>query len=112
MHCKVVIRKAPNIEIFKCNSDGASRSNSGPNSGAYCVRNENGNLIFAEGRRLEDGYNINAEVVAFRMGLEHCIQHHYVPLIMETDPLMIKNIVDGGWSIPWSIVVEIEKIKH
>lgn len=30
---------------------------------------------------------------------------------METNFLYIKNVLDGGWEIPWSILVEVTRIK-
>ncbi|XP_049360645.1 uncharacterized protein LOC125825343 [Solanum verrucosum] len=96
---------------YKCNTDGAAKGNPDPSSGAFCVRNEAGNLMYTEGRGFGVNSNLVVEVLAFKMGLEYCINHHYLPLTMETDSLAIKNILDGGWETPWCIIVDITKIK-
>ncbi|KAH0776320.1 hypothetical protein KY290_007731 [Solanum tuberosum] len=96
---------------FKCNSNGASKGNPGPSSGVFCIGNGEGNLIYAEVRRLFDGTNLVAEVVALRLGLEYCVQHNLLLVTLETDSLSLKNILDGIWEIPWSIVMEIKKIR-
>lgn len=97
--------------MYKCNSDGAARGNPGPCSEAFCVRNKCGDLIDAEGTKLSENSNLIAEVIAFRMGLEYCIQHQLISLVVEKDSLTIKNILDGVWKVPWCITVEIGKIK-
>lgn len=58
-------------------------------SGAFCIRDDRGDIVYAEARRLEDGSNLLAESVALRMGLEYCITHQLVPVVMETDSLML-----------------------
>ncbi|XP_049352605.1 uncharacterized protein LOC125817063 [Solanum verrucosum] len=98
------------MRSFKCNFDGASKGNPDPSSGPFCIRNREGNLIYAEVRRLFDGINLVAEVVALRLGLEFCVQHNLLPVILEIDSLSLKNILDGIWEIPWVIVMEIERI--
>ncbi|WMV29056.1 hypothetical protein MTR67_022441 [Solanum verrucosum] len=35
-----------------------------------------------------------------------------MPLVRETDSLIIKKVLDGIWEIPWSIAVEIRVIKR
>ncbi|XP_060195246.1 uncharacterized protein LOC132624493 [Lycium barbarum] len=60
----------PNFGWYKCNTNGASRGNSGPSSTAFCVRNHEGDLICAKGRGLPDSTNIVAEAVAIKEGLE------------------------------------------
>ncbi|KAH0632756.1 hypothetical protein KY285_035433 [Solanum tuberosum] len=55
---------------FKCNFDGASKGNPGLSSRPFCIRNREENLIYAEIRRLFDGSNLVAEVVALRLGTQ------------------------------------------
>ncbi|KAH0730062.1 hypothetical protein KY289_001250 [Solanum tuberosum] len=107
---KMVYWKTPS-RGYKCNTDGAAKGNPGPSSGVSCVRNEAGNLMYAEGRRFGENSNIVAKFLAFKMGLEYCINHRYLPLTMETDSLAIKNILDGGWDTTWCITIDITKIK-
>lgn len=108
--CRTIVSNPPEMRSFKCNVDGASKGNPGPSSGPFCTRNREGNLIYAEDTRLFDGTNLVAEVVALRLGLEFCVQHNLLPVILEIDSLSLKNILDGIWEIPWVIVMEIEGI--
>lgn len=80
---------------FKYNSNGASKRNHGPRSGAFCVKNNSGNMIYVESGRLGGKINLMAEVLALRLELKYCITHNYPPLCIETDWLSIKKILDN-----------------
>lgn len=75
----MVLWNSPCVGSLKCNSDGAFKGNSRPSSGAFCMRNGEGNFVYSEVRRLFDGSNLVAEVVALRLGLEHCVEHNFLP---------------------------------
>lgn len=97
---------------YKCNSDRASKGNPGLSSCAFCIRNDIGNLGYAEGVRIVDTNNLMAEVMALRMGLEHCKRNNLLPVILETDPLALKNILYGIWDTLWNIALEIRIVHH
>ncbi|KAH0665275.1 hypothetical protein KY285_026481 [Solanum tuberosum] len=80
--CRIVVWNPPVMGSFKCNSDGASKGNPGPSYGAFCIKNGERNLFYAEVRRLFDGANI-----------------------------VVENILDGICETPWGIVIEIKRIK-
>lgn len=61
------------VETYKCNSNGAAKGNPDPSSGAFFVRNEEGNLVYVEARWFEDNYNLVAEILAVRHGLEYSL---------------------------------------
>jgi len=46
--CKMVYWRLPRLGSYKCNSDGAVKGVGGPSAGAFCIRNDEGNLIHAE----------------------------------------------------------------
>lgn len=46
-----------------------------------------------------------------RLGLEHYINHNMVPVELATDSLTFKKIIEGTWEVPWSITMEIKRIK-
>lgn len=48
------------MRALKCNSDGASKGNLGPSSGAFCIRSDTRNLVYAEAIRLEEDTNLVA----------------------------------------------------
>uniref|UniRef100_A0A0V0HEC1 Putative ovule protein n=1 Tax=Solanum chacoense TaxID=4108 RepID=A0A0V0HEC1_SOLCH len=101
----------PRVDTYKCNTDGASKGNPGPSSSAFCIRDGHGNLLHAEGKMIGVSNNLIAEIVAMRLGLEYCKYHNLFPLIMETDSLAVKNMVEGAWHIPWEATMEIRRIQ-
>ncbi|XP_060170617.1 uncharacterized protein LOC132601555 [Lycium barbarum] len=79
---------------YKCNTDGASRGNPGPSSAAFCIRDHNGDLVYVAGKILEDTTNVIAEAVAIEYGIQYCVDHQLLPLIVETDSLTMQKILD------------------
>ncbi|KAG5586315.1 hypothetical protein H5410_046749 [Solanum commersonii] len=41
------------------------------------------------------------------MGIEYCVEHNLVPLIIETDSLMAHKILCGSWEAPWLISLNV-----
>lgn len=97
---KTVQQKAPFENWYKCNTDGASRGNPGPSSYGLCVRNWHGDLVFAECKEIGDTTNIVDEARAILKGLSYCVDHELHPLILETDYMLMKKVVEGDWKIP------------
>nr|XP_009769782.1 PREDICTED: uncharacterized protein LOC104220585 [Nicotiana sylvestris] len=97
---------------FKCNIDGASRGNPGPSSYGFCVRDHEGNLVFAKAKEIGEATNIVSEAKAIAEGLAYCMERHLHPLIMETDSLGMRKIIDDAWETPWCIGAEVRRIKE
>jgi len=89
----------------------ASKGNPGPSSTAFCVQNDQGDLIHAEGKIIGVSNNLVAEIVALRLGLEFCKNKNLFPLVMETDSLASKNMIDGLWNFPWEVALEIRRVQ-
>ncbi|XP_059280949.1 uncharacterized protein LOC132034570 [Lycium ferocissimum] len=111
---RVVIRwDFPPIGWFKLNTNGATKGNPGPSSTAFCVRNDCGDLIYAEGKKLtDDGSSLIAEAVALRDGVAYCESHNLWPLIIETDSLSMKKFISSEWEVPWSIILIVNEINR
>uniref|UniRef100_A0A1U7WSS4 Uncharacterized protein LOC104226894 n=1 Tax=Nicotiana sylvestris TaxID=4096 RepID=A0A1U7WSS4_NICSY len=109
---KRVIWQLPFTGLYKCNTDGASRGNPGPSSYGFCVRNEERDLVCAKAQHLEEMTNIVVEVKAIEEGLSYCVAHDLHPLLLETDSLGIKNVIDGDGDHPWCIGAEVKRIKE
>ncbi|WMV30097.1 hypothetical protein MTR67_023482 [Solanum verrucosum] len=71
---QVVIWRKPEIGWLKCNTDGACRGNLGERSAAFCIRDADGNLVYAEAKRLWITNSIQAEARAIQGGIQHCIE--------------------------------------
>ena len=110
IECKVVYWKVPNVGSYKCNSDKSTKVNPGPSSNAFCIRDGVGDLIYAEASRIADGSILMAKVMALRIGLEYCISHNLLPVVLETDSLTLKKVLDGIWEVPWGLTMETKKI--
>ncbi|XP_059306374.1 uncharacterized protein LOC132057787 [Lycium ferocissimum] len=62
------------------------------------IRDHNGDLVYAAGKRLEDTTNVIAEVVAIENGIQYCVDHHQLlPLIVETDSLTMQKMEYGKY---------------
>ncbi|XP_060200359.1 uncharacterized protein LOC132628609 [Lycium barbarum] len=94
------------IELELCSG------NPGPSSAAFCIRNEEGALVYAASKMLTDRTNIVAEAEAIRMGLSHCVEKQFFPLIIETDSMTMKMILNTEWKVPWSISMLVEDIRR
>ncbi|XP_059285202.1 uncharacterized protein LOC132038567 [Lycium ferocissimum] len=98
--------------MIKCNIDGASKGNPGRSSYGYCLRNSLGDLIYVEGKEIHETTNMEAEVMAIKEAIYHCVANNIQEVLVETDSMVMKNIIEGTWEIPWQLIVIVEDIKH
>nr|XP_033517447.1 uncharacterized protein LOC117281714 [Nicotiana tomentosiformis] len=98
--------------LARCNTDGASKENPGPSSLGFCEKNDVGDLVYTRAVDLGVTTNIVAEAKAILQGLEYCVEHDLHPLILETDYLVLKKVVEGEWDPPWSTVPYVQEIKE
>nr|XP_016509522.1 PREDICTED: uncharacterized protein LOC107826990 [Nicotiana tabacum] len=76
---------------YKCNTDGALKGNPGPSSLGFCVRDDEGDAVYARAVDMGVTTNVVAEAKAILQGLEYCVKHDLHPLILETDSLVMKK---------------------
>ncbi|XP_060182538.1 uncharacterized protein LOC132612249 [Lycium barbarum] len=88
--------KLPVEGCLKCNTDGATRGNQGRSSYAFCVRDATGNLVYAKAKEMEDNTNTESEAMAFLEAARYCISQQVYSFILETDSLLLKNILERG----------------
>ncbi|XP_075087987.1 uncharacterized protein LOC142169942 [Nicotiana tabacum] len=96
-----VTRQLPFHGWYKCNTDGASKGNPGPSSLGFCVRDDEGDVVYARAVDLGVTTNVVAEAKAILQGLEYCVEHDLHPLILETDSLVMKKAIEREWDPPW-----------
>lgn len=84
----------PSTKGIKCNTDGASRGNLGRSFG-FCLRNTDGDLIYAQTEAIHKGTNIEAEATTIKKAITHCVAVNTEHICLETDSLLMKNILDG-----------------
>nr|XP_016514683.1 PREDICTED: uncharacterized protein LOC107831437 [Nicotiana tabacum] len=105
-----VLWELPEQGWIKDNTDGASRGNPGRSSFGYVLRNEEGNIVYACGKEIQEGTNTEAEVKAILEALKYCVDNDYILIDMHTNSMIIKNVLQGVWSIPWTIATEVRAI--
>ncbi|XP_019245221.1 PREDICTED: uncharacterized protein LOC109225083 [Nicotiana attenuata] len=107
-----VLWEMPSRGWIKVNTDGASRGNPGRSSIGYVVRNEEGDVLYACGKEIQEGSNSVAEARAILEAMKYCVGKGYEFIELNTDSMMLKNVIDGVWKIPWNISAIVEEIKH
>ncbi|XP_070036593.1 uncharacterized protein [Nicotiana tomentosiformis] len=100
----------PFHDWYKCNTDGASKGNPGPSSLGFCVRDDEGDMVYTRAVDMGVTTNVVAEAKAILQGLEYCVEHDLHPLILETDSLVMKKVIEGEWDPPWVIAQDVKKI--
>ncbi|XP_070041628.1 uncharacterized protein [Nicotiana tomentosiformis] len=80
---------------YKCNTDGASKGNPGPSSLGFCMRDDEGDVVYARVVDLGVKTNVVDEAKAILQGLEYCVEHDFQPLILETNSLVMKKAIEG-----------------
>ncbi|KAF3656557.1 hypothetical protein FXO37_15408 [Capsicum annuum] len=105
-----VMWKLPENGWVKYNTDGASRCNPEISSYAFCARNEKGDLIYAEGVKMEDTSNVKAEAYAILQAAIHADQTHKEKVIIQTDSLLMQKVLIREWNYPWNVIDYVEKI--
>ncbi|KAH0669630.1 hypothetical protein KY289_024123 [Solanum tuberosum] len=74
----------------KCNTDGTSRGNPGESSYSFCIRNNEGDLLYAEAQNIRQGTSMEAEI---------------------RDSLSLTKMIQREWKVPWSHIEDIEDIQ-
>lgn len=69
----------------------------------FCVRDHVGDFIYARAEEIGVTTNIVAKAKAIMAGLEYCVAKNLHPLILETDSLVMKKVIEVEWHIPWCI---------
>ncbi|XP_060182250.1 uncharacterized protein LOC132611910 [Lycium barbarum] len=96
--------------IWKCNTDGATRGNPGRSAYDFCVRNSDGDLVYAKAKEIEETTNTVSEAKALLGAARFCLAKHVYSFILEIDSLLLKKILDREWKPPWNIIHAVEEI--
>ncbi|KAK4721621.1 hypothetical protein R3W88_011854 [Solanum pinnatisectum] len=93
---------------MKCNTDGASRGNLRRCSYGFCLRNRDVDLIYAHGEEIHEGTNIEAEAIAIKETLAHCVTVGITHICLETDSLVLIKVLTKVWKVPWNIAITVK----
>ena len=65
----------------------------GPSSYGFCLKNKNGDLLYAQVKGTGITTNIEVETVAILEALRYCWRHRMMIVLLETDSLRLVNII-------------------
>ncbi|XP_060190462.1 uncharacterized protein LOC132619635 [Lycium barbarum] len=102
----------PPLGWCACNTDGASRGNPGRSAYGFCLRDAEGNLLYAQAEEIGYATNIEAEIVAILEALRYCKQQGLHNIIFQTDSQTIQKILSEEWKPPWNITGWVEEVEE
>lgn len=112
IHYCIVRWDFPEAGRLKCTTDGSSKGNPGQSSNGFCIRNHRGDLVYAQAGQIGTTTNIEAEARAIHEAIKYCQSQNIQNVSIETDSLVVKNIIKEAWKIPWQIAENIEETKE
>lgn len=68
--------------------------------------------MYAKGAVIEDTTNIKAVTNAILEATKHCNQALYNKVIIESDSLLLKQVLTWQWDCPWRIIDMIGQIRE
>ncbi|XP_060181532.1 uncharacterized protein LOC132611140 [Lycium barbarum] len=111
LHVHKVVWELPQ-HGFKCNTDEAFQRNPGLSSYAFCIRDDRGDLMYAQAKKLGTATNMEAETAAIQEAIHYCYSNNLQHVLVEIDSLALKNIIQDVWKIPWKLVERVEMMQH
>ena len=91
--------KNHSLRCLKYNTDKCSKENLGLSALAFCIRNTEGDMVYAEVQKIVEVSAIAAERKAVKQGMDDCVQMGCLALTIETDSLITKEILDLVWEV-------------
>ncbi|XP_058082424.1 uncharacterized protein LOC131230531 [Magnolia sinica] len=95
----------------KINVDGLALGNLGLSGGGGICRGDKGNFIFAFTTGYGHGSNVHVELRAFHDGIYCCLSKGLKKVIIESDSLLLINLISGEASPGWKWEAWISRIK-
>ncbi|XP_049399852.1 uncharacterized protein LOC125863924 [Solanum stenotomum] len=77
-----VVWQRPERDKVKYNTDGASKGNPGDSSFGFCIRNHEGNLLYAKAKRIGVATNTKVESMAILEALQYCMGKELMGVIV------------------------------
>lgn len=110
MKVNKVTWEVPQQGQIKYNTDEVSRDNPIISSYAFCLRNEQDDLLYAKGANIEETANVEVEAIAIFQVATHYSQLQHSKVIIQIDPLTMQKILNREQGCPQSLSDTIEQI--
>lgn len=98
--------------IYKLNTDGSALNNSGKIGGGGILRDHQGKLVYAFVVPLDIGTNNQAETQQVIHGVNWCMQHRYMKIILEVDSKLFMKWITANSIPPWQLHNFIKKLQQ
>ncbi|XP_016579215.1 uncharacterized protein LOC107876913 [Capsicum annuum] len=84
-----------------------------PGIGAYgfCLRNEEGDLLYGQGENIGHTTNIIVEMRAIHEEVRYYWEHNIRKLEVESDSLLLVKVINNVWKVSWEMVELLEDIQ-
>lgn len=109
IECIIVKWIRPPMGWIKLNTDGSHNSVDSIGAGGI-IRDSNGKIMMAFAKYLGIGSSNLAEAKAIIYGLQWCISHRFQSIILESDSLIIVNMIKGKSNTAWQLQNSIDAI--
>ncbi|PHU09186.1 hypothetical protein BC332_21046 [Capsicum chinense] len=93
IHYHLVKWELPQAGYIKCNTDRACRGNPGIGSYGFYLRNEEGDLIYAQGENIGFTTNVVAEMRALQEEIKYCKENNIIKVQVESDSLILVRVL-------------------
>ncbi|XP_060210477.1 uncharacterized protein LOC132637406 [Lycium barbarum] len=111
IECIIVRWIKPPMGWTKLNTDGRHSNNDSIGAGGI-IRDSNGQIIMSYAKNLAKGSSNIGEAKAIIYGLQWCTSQSLQNIILESDSLIIINMVKGKSKIAWQLQDSIDIIKE
>ena len=95
---------------MKCNTDGASKGNSGESVCGFCIRNKIRDPIYAQEDKIGISMNIEAKARAIQEALRFSAMNSLQNILIKIYSFTLKKIIQQTWRVQWEIGEIINKI--
>lgn len=96
---------------MKCDTTRVSQGNPDLSSYGFCIRDQLGDLTYAEANQIGESSSVFVEATAIWKIRLYCKIRVFQNMIIETDSLFLMNILMRDWKIPWEIVKFVEEMQ-
>lgn len=111
LHYMTIKWTRPKEGFVNCNTDESRKGNPRESAYGFCIRDNSGDLLYAEDKSIWVAINMEAETMAIWKALRYCINHGFSNIQLESNSLSLKLIIRSTWKVSWEITEITEEIR-